>query len=294
MKKPNFFIIGAPKCGTTSIAAWLSEHPQVFMSRPKEPHHFNTDSRRSVTKRSEYERLFRGATERHVAVGEASVWYLESRTAVTAIEEYADSPKYVVCLRNPVEMAPSLHEQQVHNGNEDVYDFHTAWNLSDQRLDGTDVPWRCRDEPRHLAYKQMGTLGRQCERLLAAIPPGRIHIVLLDDLRADPGMVYRQLLGFVGLDDDGRSEFPTYNSAKIRRFGLLHEATRLAGAVKRRVGLGRLPSIGLLDRVSRWNTQYRPRPPLAESVLDELRNFFRNDVAVLSGLLNRDLTHWCP
>src|SRR5579871_6019552 len=59
--KPNFFIIGAPKCATTSMAAWLAAHPYIFMSPKKEPHFFNTDERQEVSDLEEYMRLFQDA-----------------------------------------------------------------------------------------------------------------------------------------------------------------------------------------------------------------------------------------
>ena len=58
LRRPNFFIIGAPKCGTTSLSVWLSEHPKIFMSPIKEPHFFNTDDRQAVTTLDQYEALF--------------------------------------------------------------------------------------------------------------------------------------------------------------------------------------------------------------------------------------------
>src|SRR5262245_35065298 len=85
MKKPTFFIIGAPKCGTTSLAAWLADHPDIFMSPTKEPHYFNTDHKRYLNSLAGYEQLFEDATDRHSAVGEASVWYLYSANAVENI-----------------------------------------------------------------------------------------------------------------------------------------------------------------------------------------------------------------
>ena len=85
VRKPNFFIIGAPKCGTTSLATWLSGHPNVFMSAVKEPHFFNTDDRRFISTLEAYENLFRAASSDHCAVGEASVWYLSSTEAVRNI-----------------------------------------------------------------------------------------------------------------------------------------------------------------------------------------------------------------
>jgi len=87
MKKPNFFILGAPKCGTTSLAMWLSEHPNIFMCPIKEPHYFNTDGLQRIKTLEQYESLFTDAKPEHVAVGEASTHYLYSKEAVPRILE---------------------------------------------------------------------------------------------------------------------------------------------------------------------------------------------------------------
>ena len=128
MKRPDFFILGAPKAGTTTLANWLSEHPQIFVSPLKEPQFFNWDfCHRSTRSFKEYEALFEAATVDHVAVGEASTRYLYSRTAVPAILGYVDKPRFIVMIRDPVDLAYSLHDQTVFNGNENVLDFEKAW-----------------------------------------------------------------------------------------------------------------------------------------------------------------------
>lgn len=131
MKKPNFFIIGAPKCGTTSLAAWLAEHPQIFMSPIKEPQFFNKDVGFPMKSLQAYEKLFKDASSGHIAVGEATVLYLYSKVAVRNILDYNPDAKFIVCLRNPVDMAYSLHEQWFFNGIEDIEDFKEAWLMQD-------------------------------------------------------------------------------------------------------------------------------------------------------------------
>lgn len=119
IKKPNFFIVGAPKCATTSIAQRLSEHPQVYMSPIKEPHYFNTDTKyNSCRSLQEYQRLFAGVTSNHLAIGEASTGYLYSKVAVENIEKYSPGARYIVCLRNPIQMAVALHEEELSLGHE--------------------------------------------------------------------------------------------------------------------------------------------------------------------------------
>ena len=73
--RPNFFIVGAPKCGTTALSHYLRQHPRIFFSLPKEPHYFATDlpRYRMVTHEPAYLEYFRGAGPQHTAVGEGSV-----------------------------------------------------------------------------------------------------------------------------------------------------------------------------------------------------------------------------
>ena len=144
MKKPNFFIIGAPKCGTTSLAAWLAEHPNIYMSPIKEPHFFCSDFNVVIIpNEAEYYRLFKKAGDQHMAVGEASTSYLYSQVAVPRIERELPGAKYIVMVRNPVEMAYSLHEEFVFLGAEHIHDFEMAWRLSPKRRAGRIVSRWC-------------------------------------------------------------------------------------------------------------------------------------------------------
>lgn len=176
MKKPGFFIIGAPKCGTTALASWLRDHPQVYFSPVKEPHHFNTDHNYVLTpERDQYEALFSGARQEHRAVGEGSVSYLFSNDAVPSIEKYTQfQAKYIVLLRNPIKMAPSHHAHLRFAGDEHIKSFAKAWDYSDARWRGEAVTSRCPD-PRVLAYKKVCLLGAQLERLYRTVPRQRVR-----------------------------------------------------------------------------------------------------------------------
>jgi len=130
-KKPNLFIVGALKCGTTSLWHWLLNHPKIYMARLKEPDYFYRNGKISSLK--EYEELFNGASEGHKLVGEASGRYLYSRTAIPNLLSYVDeTPKFIVMLRNPIEMAVSLHAQRVNSLNENETKFEDAWRLQNE------------------------------------------------------------------------------------------------------------------------------------------------------------------
>ena len=115
IQPPNFFIIGAPKCGTTALSEYLRTHPDVFFSEPKEPNYFNSDV---VSKKLYYytsledylEKCFSGA-EGYKAVGEGSVRYLSSAVAVDNILKLYPNAKFIIMLRNPVDLGYSLFHQ---------------------------------------------------------------------------------------------------------------------------------------------------------------------------------------
>ena len=94
--KPNLFIVGAAKSGTTSLHSYLRSHPQIYMSEPKEPHYFCTDFHRSsdllkgtqsgfgMRSKEDYLALFEGVNDSKL-VGEASASYLHSKEAASNI-----------------------------------------------------------------------------------------------------------------------------------------------------------------------------------------------------------------
>lgn len=290
MRRPNFFILGAPKCATTSLAAWLSAHSRIYMPSVKEPHHFNTDdSARLTPDRRDYEALFEPATVDHLAVGEASVWYLHSEQAVPNIEGYAVGARYVVCVRSPIEMAYSLHGQHRVAGLEDVADFAEAWSLSEARSRGEAATRWCK-EPRHLAYARVCLLGDQLERLLGRVPRERVLVVVQDDLRRDAGAIYRQVLAFLGVPDDGRVSFPALNAAKRARSIPLRRAMLRIARAKHELGLRR--GLGIFNAIERRNVVSEPRPPLPLETRRLLVDHFREDVRTLERLLERDLSAW--
>ena len=161
---PNFFIVGAPKCGTTSMANWLGEHRNIFMSPAKEPHFFDTDQKRRTNSLVEYERLFDGAGAEHTAVGEASVFYLFSarpnRISCATMGLRSSSLCCATRSRWPIHCTASIFISAAR-----MADFAQAWALDDERRKGRRIPPRAWD-PRRMVYRDVCALGEQVERLL--------------------------------------------------------------------------------------------------------------------------------
>ena len=299
MRRPDFFLIGAPKCGTTALSEYLRGHPKIFFSVPKEPHYYCTDFSekfRILTSEDEYAACFRGADEGHLAVGEGSVWYLFSDVAVANILAEHPRARFIVMVRNPLDMVCSFHVQAVFSRDETVEDFETAWRMQDERALGRGIPPSCR-EPRWLQYRKIAALGSQVDRLLRGVPREQVKVIVFDDFVRDAGSVYCEVLSFLGVPSDSRDTFPQINESRAHRSTLLGNFLQrpprrlVALALRARDALG-IERLGVLDYLTRANT-LRARPQLLSAQMrKELVTVFREDVLLLSRLIGRDLTHW--
>lgn len=282
MTYPNFFIAGAPKCGTTSMYHYLYAHPQVFMPREKEPHYFATDLPiyRRMTEQGAYLDLFRDSDHQHRAVGEASVWYLFSKNAIPTILEFNPDAKFLVFFRNPVDFVQSLHAQFAYN-NGRAPDFVSAWDSAEKRA----------------RLVSSGSFGEQLERLRAVVPESQYLVVIQDDLRQAPRREYLRVIDLLGLDDDGRTDFSTYNAHKVHRSPALARFAKRTPAplekfwrmTKRLTGV---KGLGLMDRIHAMNTKPVKREPINSELRQSIREAFADDVALLGEQLGRDLSHW--
>lgn len=212
LKSPNFFIVGAPKCGTTALHTYLQGHPDIFLPRIKEPHFYLTDvaGYPKISSRREYNSLFRGANDQHLAVGESSVFYLYSHEAVPNILEEHPDAKFIVLLRDPVQLVHSLHSQYLYGFVESEQSFEIAWGLQKERRQGKNLPPYC-SFPELLQYSQVAMVGDQVERLLDHVPADRVLLVEFDEIQKSARNVYVRTLEFLDIRDDGRNEFPRIN-----------------------------------------------------------------------------------
>ena len=298
MRLPDFFIVGAPKCGTTALASYLRAHPRVFLSPVKEPNYFCLDAPglRVIDRPDTYGRLFASARPDQLC-GEASTAYLFSSDAVPAILDANPAARIIVLVRDPLEMVVSHHSQKVYNFEENEPDFEAAWRLSAERARGRKVAADCR-APRYLDYRAIGRLGEQVRRLKTLVPKSQLHAIVFDDLAADPGAVYGETLAFLGVAADGRDTFPVVNTRKTNAWPTLARLLKRPPAPIRRLKLAakrafpaQTKAIGSV--VHGLNQRPQARGPLAEPLRREMAAAFQDDVSLLGELLNRDLSHWC-
>lgn len=292
--RPNFFIVGAPKCGTTSLYAYLNGHPNVFLPTRKEPTYWCADfpGFRGVTESAEYLDLFSAAADRHRAVGEASTLYFYSREAPRGIQTFNPDAKIVIMLRNPLEVVHSWHAHLCYTCDENETDFERAWNLQAARREGRHIPPGCR-APELLDYARIGKLAQEIRRWMMFFPSSQVRCFLLDDFVRSSEIACRQVQEFLELSFDGRVGLPRLNENKTTRSAtlarMLHRPPSwLVKAVERAKRAFGVRSLG----VYRWIARSEPRAQLTPDMERALCREFADDISDLGQLLNRDLSSW--
>jgi GrpB-like predicted nucleotidyltransferase (UPF0157 family) len=284
MRKPNFFIVGAPRCGTASLYSYLKQHPEVWTSVVKEPHFFGSDltvQPHTVREEDLYLELFAGAGDRP-RLGEASVWYLSSERAPLEIHAYAPGAKIIILLRDPVEMAYSLYSLYARTGNDDLPTFEAALAAEPERRQGLRVP-PAAYFPEGLLYTDHARYAAQVERYLEVFGRENVHCIVFDDFVRDTAAAYRRTLEFLGVDPAFEAELdPRKASQKVRMLAV-RQLRHASPEVKLRL---RLEEMKKHDG--------GPREPLSSETAARLRRLFAADVARLGALLGRDLGAWAP
>ncbi len=296
-RAPDFYIVGAPRSGTTFLYEYLGLHPQIHMSEIKEPQFFARDLDsgnylESVTfmrDRDRYLGMFAGAKPGQIT-GEGSTWYLYSAAAAELIKAERPDARIIAMLRNPVQMLYSLHGRRYYAESEDIADFSAALAAEPERRAGRRMPPRVRN-PKALQYRAVGSYAAQVQRYFDAFGRDQVKVVIFEDFIRDPADTYRSVLDFLGVDPEFSPEFKVVNAGMQRRSRRIQHVllsprvirtARLVVPARVRPGVGRA-----WDRI---NSRSEKRPPLDPAVAASLRAELLPDIERLSEMLGRDLT----
>lgn len=298
---PNTFIIGAPKCGTTSLYEWLRGHPDVFMSPFKEPTYYARDLAwedsgyylRHGIDRGRYLELFEDAGS-VARVGEASTRYLYSRDAPRLIAEETIDPRIVVMVRNPVDMIASLHAHKVASGTEDLPNLEDALDAEDDRRAGRRIPRN--SNPWLSTYRDRARFAEQLVPWFETFGRERVKVQVLEQVMADPSVHFGTLLEFLEIDPAYRPEtFEVHNPAHGSRGRLGGLArSRLVQLVAWRLAprlIGEARTLELVRKVVQSPLLRRDstKPGVPAELRRQLETEFAPDVELLSELLRQDL-----
>lgn len=292
--RPDFFIVGAFKSGTTALYEYLRRHPQVFMPFHKEPNFFGDDLTRHYGRMrlDEYLELFEAAQPGQ-RVGEASSWYLYSSCAAREIADFSPGASIIVLLRNPIDVMHAQHSQLVFRSDETIEDFRRALEAEADRIAGPLPSPTVRRET--LLYRRSVQFSEQLRRYYDVFGRSRVHVVLFDDLVRDTAGMYRSVLQFLEIDAEFRPEFRVYNENKQVRFPVIQRLAYRPPAPMHgllRV-LRRNPRVHQLrDGIVRLNSKRTKRMAMDPFMRAELIAEFTPEIQRLSDLIERDLSAW--
>lgn len=294
-KKPNFFIVGAPKCGTTAMDRYLDRHPEICMASRKEMHHFGSDLQQPAYVRNytEYLTYFSHCENVH-AIGESSVNYLYSTKAAEEIFKFDPKSKIIIMLRNPVELVPSLHSELLWNGTEVEKSLEKVLELEASRKNGKNLPEYC-PAPYGLQYTERAMFVNQIKRYQDVFPESQIHIIIYDDFKLDTEKEYKKVLDFLGVDTSFSTDFKSVNANKVVKSKVIQKFLIDKSSFLKQFSQNFLPKslrTFLRNKVRAMNTTYVNREPLKYETEVFLKEKFREEVKELSSLLDRDLSKW--
>jgi len=294
MGKPNLFIVGAAKSGTTSLHNYLNQHKDIFMCSPKEPHFLINNEIGveripvGITEKKAYEELFDIGKDKRYK-GESSVMYLMYPELVIPKikQEYGEESKVIIMLRNPVERAYSgFHHVKRYNVKEDCKDFKTAWYKSEIRyLENKDMTPASR-------YQELGMYFLQVQQYLSQL--NNVHIIIYDDYKTDFQEEINKVFDFleverVVVNAEQKHMVGGWEWENERMKKLMMKDNSLKSVIKMI-----LPFKSLRKKIK---LKIQERSTVKVSLILEedkqmLRNFYREDVRKLSVLLNRNLNFW--
>jgi hypothetical protein len=201
---PNFFLVGAAKAGTTSLARYLSQHPDIFIPELKEPKYFSIQDKyfphrgpldelvdaQIVRDLDSYVRLYSSAA--HVkARGDASIDYLFYEKVPARIHALIPDAKILIVLRNPVDRAFSSYVHMVRDGRENLSFEDAIAAEARRRGDNWEFFWQ---------YVELGMYFQQVKRYLDIFGKEQVMILLYDQLVNDPAVFCRTIFSFLDVD----------------------------------------------------------------------------------------------
>ena len=303
MALPDFLIAGAPKAGTTAVHVALARHPQLYLSRVKEPKYFLTSGRpraqggpgdaktlrAQVWQLEAYEALFADAPP-DTLLGESTSLYLRDADALRRIHATIPDVRIIALLRDPVDRAHSNWAHLWSAGLEPEHDFVTACLLEQKRTEAGWAPfWR---------YLSLSKYGEQLDLLWTLFPREHTLVLRYRELRESPAETLDRITAFLGV----RTGLVTQTTAEnVTAHATISPANR-AVARALRIGSsleGALPapfdkSVGLANGFLSRHLQreQRVREPLTRDQREALLPHFIDDITLLERLMGESFADW--
>ena len=299
MKKnlPNFLIVGAAKCGTSSLHNYLNQHPNIFMpsfnkegKNVKEPQFLVKNKVKNrlhfgVWTWEEYQSLFKQAKQQR-AIGESSVFYLfYYQDAINEIKNrLGNDVKIIIMLRDPIDRAYSAF-QHVSRGLKEQQTFEYSLEMEKGRLekDKTLTPM--------VMYKEMGMYYKMVKAYLDSFKD--VHIILHEDFSFSTSKVVKEVFQFLGvyknqkINSDIRYNVGGKSWSNNTLKKVFVTESKLKTVVKKIAPKKRRKTIR--DILSR---PFIKQVSMKKKTREDLIRYFRKDIKKLARLINKDLINW--
>ena len=299
--KPNLFIVGQPKTGTTALHQFLGQHPEIYMSSIKEPHFFCADfhleSDRAYGKQrfydfrseSAYLQLFSKAKNVKIA-GESSTNYLYSQVAAEKIYNFNPDAKIIIVLREPAKFLYSLHSHYVKFTEENEPDFLTALALETQRKQEEALSPRV-TSPSYLYYSQRVQYYQQVKRYCDRFKPEQIKVIIFEEFKSANEQIFREVLEFLGVEPNFTPEYSAINVNKEVKFKAVNNLLNnpVAKSISKNLLSQEFNDFVRDNIVEKLLWHQAPKAKIPEEIKLQLRQQYQPEVAKISELLQLDL-----
>ena len=307
--KPNFFIVGAAKSGTTALQEMLNEHPNIYMSLIKEPHFFSEDIRKTdfislnkkikkakiefdakgniiprhqlyINNEEDYLTLFNAADkEKHKILGEASVSYLYSKDAAKNIYSFNPESKIIIILRNPIDRAFSHFLMDLRLGNTNYTNFMDAVKSD---FNNKNKGWGIS----HL-YIELGLYHNQIQRYFNVFPKAQIKIYSYEDFKKNNQVIIKDIYKFLDVpffELDLKNNSNKAEVIKNKYYQKLYS--------KFRPMLGKFISNEIKSKIKGQIFTAKGLPLLSANEKKLMKHYFLDDINELKKITSIDITSW--
>jgi hypothetical protein len=285
--KVDFFIVGAPKAGTTSLYHYLNEHPEIVMSRQKETDYFSDEDlqkqelyygKNRINTLEKYHSLFQNADQKKT--GEASVSYLFYEDVPQKIKAYNSNGKIIIMLRNPVDRAFSHY----------LMDYRLG--LISKSFESI-LENKKKDIKAALFYQQYIELGQyfgQVKRYIEKFGKENVTIIFYYDFKNHVAKEVQKVYEFLGVDSKYRAEVEikhnTYSIPKNNWIRLIYSFVNFRKILN--IILSKKNARKIKENLFRKSK----KPKLSDVLRAQLINLYANDIKQLEELLSVDLSQW--
>lgn len=215
MRYPDFFVVGAAKCGTTSLVNMLKQHPDIFIPNFKEPFYYTTGF--GVDNVEEYVSLYEGVSKSHMC-GDATTAYLFERESAIKIKSDVPNAYIIILLRNPSDMAYSFWQYNTTHGCENlpfidaISEHARAYRKSDKFKDECS-DWWC-----NYLYTERAKYYQQVKNYIEIFGHEKVKIIIFERFIKEPKLVCSDLFRFLNVDDSFEPEIMKSNEGGEMRF----------------------------------------------------------------------------